>query len=158
MFVKPVDNGVITQTFAQHKANGQGGSYGTDIGVSLKYTEPIPVKLMYDCSIHLSGLSSTFGYRVWTKLLEGPHEGMYIVYPHMDSIDGQIHLGKVYKAGTTVGIMGNTGLIKVGKGITNNNDKHVPMPKGRHIHSECRSNPADPTTSIWLKELEEAYK
>lgn len=152
---KPVSNGYITCDFEGHKARGQKGSFGIDIGTKDK--DPVKVYAATDCTVHITGWSETFGNRVWVKIDSGEHIGNYAIYPHLIIIDAKIHQGKKLLAGDYIGIMGNTGIIMhKGKIVTNKPNAKgeflVPMPAGRHLHYEHRTKPD--TTGISLNPLE----
>lgn len=156
----PVIGGIITQTFARHKANQPTGSWGTDIGFDSNFLGEIPIYCCYDSVVNNYGLSDSFGNRVWTTVLAGKYAKLYIIYPHMTKLNIELVKGKLIKEGTILGYMGNSGLVynsKTGR-VENNNDGHISMPKARHLHIECRKNISDGLSSVFLDEIETGYK
>lgn len=155
MVTKPVDSGIITSTFQDHKNRSPKGSWGIDIGS----VQPFPVKIRaaYPGIVYAAGLSETFGNRVWVHNTDGEAKGFYTIYPHLDSIDSRIVPNKLIKEGDIIGIMGNTGLIMVNGSLQNNNDKHIALPIGRHLHFENRTLPDVNGVSIEPKQIIKLY-
>jgi hypothetical protein len=155
----PVDNGILTQSFQQHKNHQPQGSWGTDIGFNTSFLGDVPVYACYKSVVTNHGLSATFGNRIWVKNLEGRFANFFIVYPHLRVINSEILKMKIIEEGTLLGYMGNSGLIynPLTRKIEANNDGHIHLPYGRHLHLECRTDMSNGLTSIFLDEIEKEY-
>ncbi len=155
MATKPIESGVITSTFEDHKKRSPHGSWGIDI--ASKEKDPVNVVFAYNGIILTYGWSDTFGNRIWIKLTSGLYANYYNIYPHLSSINPKIKIGEKVKEGSFAGIMGNTGLILV-NGALVKNEGQIKSPKGRHLHFEIRTNPIITGGSIEPIEISQLYE
>ena len=136
--IKPVVNGRLTSPYGDRILNGKKQFHP---GIDLGSDEEFPIVYnVYTGKVHIAGLSSTFGWRVWVKLTEGPFEGLYAVYAHMLNLAPGIKDGVEVEEGQALGIMGNTGLSF-----------------GKHLHFEIRTKPDTTGKSINPEEVANAY-
>lgn len=156
MATKPVQNGIITDTYEQHQQRSPKGSWGIDISSTEK--EPVVVAA-YDCIVQIVGLSSTYGNRVWVKNLDGLYVNLFTIYPHLRFLP-TFKVGDRINEGQQIGIMGNTGLIGVNGKIVNNNDGHILLPLGMHLHFGIQKSTSDgsPYNCVEPLEIIELYK
>lgn len=139
MAIKPVKDGYITSKYGDRILNGKKEFHpGIDIGSKEEF--PI-IYSAFKSKVSVCGWSDTFGWRVWTKILEGPHAGLSTVYAHMHKIDPNIKIGLELEEGSIIGIMGNTG-----------------HSFGKHLHFEIRPEPTKPGNSVDPIEVSSLYK
>jgi murein DD-endopeptidase MepM/ murein hydrolase activator NlpD len=111
---KPIELGVITSGFGERLLNGKKDfHFGIDIAV-VGNPPNIPIFAAKDGIIKWVDKTRVYS----PKTGEGSfgcvvyvlgQDGWYSMYPHMDSIDTSSMIGVYVKAGTKLGIMGNTG-------------------------------------------------
>jgi len=137
MAQRPVKDGYITSEYGMRILNGKSEFHpGLDIGS--KSDEPI-IYCALSGKIVVSGLSQSFGYRVWVKV-----NNFYVVYAHMKEINEQIKPGFFINEGNPIGIMGDTGL-SFGRHL---HYEHRTMPDltGQHLNPEIIRNLYSPKT------------
>lgn len=112
---KPVKNGRVTSEYGWrvdpfHPEKKQWHP-GIDIAPPKDGSDPHPeIRCWVKSQVYVLGFSQTFGNRVWVKMLEGPHVGLFMVYPHMQSIAKDLKPNMILEEGHLIGIMGSTGL------------------------------------------------
>lgn len=142
---KPVTNGRITSEYGWrvdpfNKAKKQWHP-GIDIAPPKDGSDPHPnIYNVWKSKISVLGVSSTFGNRVWVLLMDGPHKGLCMVYPHMLKINSELHVGQILEEGIVIGQMGTTGLST-----------------GIHTHLEIRPDPGKGGGDINPVEIRELY-
>jgi murein DD-endopeptidase MepM/ murein hydrolase activator NlpD len=146
MATKPVKNGGITSGFGWRTdpfdITKKEFHPGIDIAPPKDGADPHPEILsVWKSQVYVVGTSATFGERVWVKLLDGPHKGLYMVYPHMQKINPQLKAGMIIEEGTLLGIMGSTG-----------------HSTGIHTHLEIRPSVEKPGNAVNPVEITQMYK
>jgi murein DD-endopeptidase MepM/ murein hydrolase activator NlpD len=141
---KPVTNGRITSEYgwriSPFDKNKKEWHPGIDIAPPKDGSDPHPnIYNVWKSQVVEMGTSSSFGERVWVKLLDGPHKDLLMVYPHMLKINSELHKNMILQEGFLIGLMGNTGLSK-----------------GIHTHLEIRPSTA-PGNAINPVEIRELY-
>lgn len=145
MATKPVKNGRITSGYG-YRTNPFDKTKkefhpGIDIAPPADGPDPHPeIYNVWESQVYVLGTSVTFGERVWVKLLDGPHKGLYMVYPHMQKINPDLKAGITIKEGTIMGWMGSTG-----------------RSTGIHTHLEIRASVEKPGNSVNPIEITQMY-
>lgn len=146
MATKPVINGRISSGFGwrTNPFNKSKKEFhpGIDIAPPADGSEPHPeIFNVWKSQVHVLGTSASFGERVWVKLLDGPHNGLYMVYSHMQKINPALKVGMIIEEGTLMGIMGSTG-----------------HSSGVHVHLEIRPSVEKPGDAVNPIEITQMYK
>lgn len=114
MATKPVERGVITSGYGNRVLNGNKEFHtGVDIGV---VGNPLDTPVVFAKDGKIAWMDKT---REYNKVTRRGSFGMVVyvrmaddyvaIYPHLNSIDESLFIGKEVKEGEQVGIMGNTG-------------------------------------------------
>jgi len=145
MAIKPVKNGRITSEYGWRTDPfnhiKKEWHPGIDIAPPADGHNPHPeIYNVWKSQVHILGTSATFGERVWVKLLEGPYKGLFMVYPHMQSINPALKPGITIEEGTIIGAMGSTG-----------------HSTGVHTHLEIRPSVEKPGNAINPVEIRQMY-
>jgi murein DD-endopeptidase MepM/ murein hydrolase activator NlpD len=145
MATKPVTNGRITSEFGWRTdpfgTTRKEWHPGIDIAPPAGSSDPHPeIYNVWKSQVYVLGTSATFGERVWVKLLDGPHKGLYMVYPHMQHINPALKPGLIIDEGMPMGIMGSTG-----------------HSTGVHTHLEIRPSVEAPGNAINPVEIRKMY-
>jgi len=145
MATKPVKNGRITSGFGWRvdpfDKTKKEFHPGIDIAPQADGSDPHPeIYNVWKSQVYVMGFSKSFGNRVWVKLLDGPHIGLYMVYPHMQKINTALKPGMIIGEGTLMGWMGSTGLST-----------------GVHTHLEIRPSVEKPGDAVNPLEISQMY-
>lgn len=115
---------------------------GIDIAPPADGSDPNPeIFNVWKSKIVVIGESTSFGKRVWVKLLDGPYKTLFMVFSHMKSINHSLKKGMIINEGEFIGFMGSTGLST-----------------GVHTHLEIRYNPLVPGDSKNPIEISKMYE
>ena len=146
MATKPVKNGRITSGYGFRQDPFDKAKKelhpGIDIAPPADGSDPNPdIYNVWKSQVFVAGISESFGERVWVKLLEGPHKGLFMVYPHMKRINPALKVNMTIEEGTLMGWMGNTG-----------------RSTGVHTHLEIRPSVVHVGNAVDPVEITKMYK
>lgn len=137
----PVVHGYLTSKYGYRVIELPGQSVasrqfhdGLDLGSAVKDDKIVAA---FDMEITTVGLSSSFGNRVWGKIISGTYKGLYVVYGHMKELAHDLRVGQQVEEGHELGVIGSTG-----------------MSTGVHLHIGLRTKPDVNGTPVYPEELE----